>query len=102
MSTTQHTPGLVFDGLGINGPDEYRTRIATFTRGQDSAQCMKYGAMFAASPELLASLQECEKELTRFIDHQHATSPIARYANGSTKVIALRDKARAAIAKATA
>lgn len=26
----QERPKFVFDGFGINGPDEYRTRVATF------------------------------------------------------------------------
>ena len=46
---------LSFDGCGINGPDEYRTRLATFAtpRGDDA---IKYGPMFAASPDMLAAL----------------------------------------------
>ncbi len=27
---TAQRPELTFDGCGINGPDEYRTRLATF------------------------------------------------------------------------
>lgn len=47
---------LSFDGCGINGPDEYRTRLATFvTVGGPDA--MKYGPLFAAAPELLAALK---------------------------------------------
>jgi hypothetical protein len=42
---------LSFDGCGINGPDEYRTRVATF---QTQADADKYGKLFAAAPELLA------------------------------------------------
>lgn len=49
-------PELSFDGCGINGPDEYRTRIATFAkvRGPDA---MKYGPLFAAAPEMLRALE---------------------------------------------
>lgn len=53
-----HKPGpLSFDGCGINGGDEYRSRIATFTerRGEDA---QRYGPMFAASEGLL---EACER-----------------------------------------
>ncbi len=47
-------PELSYDGKGINGPDEYRARIATF----DNAQAAKhYGPMFAAAPELVAACE---------------------------------------------
>jgi hypothetical protein len=49
---------LSFDGKGINGPDPYRTRIATFTSGATDADVAKYGPLFAASPALLASVRE--------------------------------------------
>jgi len=45
---------LSFDGHGINGPDEYRTRIATFTGAHGAAD---YGPLFAAAPELLRELR---------------------------------------------
>ena len=51
-------PELTFDGCGINGPDEYRTRIATFTSGAG-----KYGPLFAAAPALLNCLRHLEAEL---------------------------------------
>ena len=43
--------GLSFDGIGINGPDEYRTRIATFVNPNQDAK--KYGPLFEASLDLL-------------------------------------------------
>ena len=46
---------LSYDGRGINGPDEYRTRIATFT-SQKTAK--KYGVLFETAPELLATANE--------------------------------------------
>lgn len=57
---TQHTPEterpeLSFDGKGINGPDEHRTRVATFT-GADAAK--KYGPLFAIAPELLDAARD--------------------------------------------
>jgi hypothetical protein len=47
---------LSFDGKGINGPDEFRTRIATFT--SDEAAKV-YGPMFAAVGDLVVALREC-------------------------------------------
>lgn len=44
--------GLSFDGCGINGPDKYRERIATFT--SDSA-ARAYGPLFEAAHGLLAA-----------------------------------------------
>lgn len=44
------TKELSFDGKGINGPDKYRSRLATFANNE-AAQ--KYGALFEAAPELL-------------------------------------------------
>ena len=45
---------LSYDSHGINGPDEYRSRIATFAPGPARD---KYGPLFEAAPELLAALQ---------------------------------------------
>lgn len=46
-------PELVFDGRGINGPDEHRTRVATFNHPSNWPQdAKKYGPLFAASPIL--------------------------------------------------
>ena len=56
-------PELSFDGVGINGPNEYRDRLATFNRGGvwSPAQIKYYGALFQAAPELL-SLAEAIRE----------------------------------------
>ena len=51
----QPRPTLTFDGCGINGPDEYRTRLATFT---DREQGKAWGSLLAAAPELLEALEE--------------------------------------------
>ncbi len=53
-TNTQKT--LSYDGCGINGPDEYRTRIATFTNKR-SKESDYYGRLFAASPDLLTKLE---------------------------------------------
>jgi hypothetical protein len=44
---------LSFDGKGINGPDEYRSRLATF---QSDEAAKQYGHMFAGAPELRTAL----------------------------------------------
>ncbi len=48
-------PELTFDGCGINGPDEYRTRVCTFTEWGLIAN--KYGPMFAKAPETRAAAE---------------------------------------------
>jgi hypothetical protein len=68
-------PELTFDGWGVNGPDEYRTRLCTFTRchvmhGNDGKRPIAehYGPMFAAAPELLAALEAWEEDRFQIID----------------------------------
>lgn len=61
-TTKEHFPDLSFDGCGINGRDEYRTRIATFSNDAD-----KYGKLFAAAPDLLEALSQA-MELLRHSD----------------------------------
>lgn len=55
---------LSFDGFGINGPDKYRTRLATFTNDEAGKA---YGKLFEASPDLLdghrAALQIIQGDL---------------------------------------
>lgn len=46
-------PQLSFDGKGINGPDEFRSRIATFTSEELASV---YGPQFAAAPQVLRVL----------------------------------------------
>ena len=48
-------PELSFDGKGINGPDEYRSRIATFLSAEAAE---KYGKLFEAAPDLLRALRD--------------------------------------------
>jgi len=47
-------PELTYDGHGINGPDEYRSRVVNF---QTQADADKYGKLLAAGPDLLAALE---------------------------------------------
>jgi len=56
-------PELSFDGYGINGPDEYRTRLATFRERSDESR--KYGPLFAAAPDM-------ERALVRVADRLEA------------------------------
>jgi hypothetical protein len=50
---------LSFDGKGLNGPDEYRTRVATFTNG---AAAIAWGQRIVtacnAHNELVAALRK--------------------------------------------
>lgn len=46
---------LSFDGFGINGTDQYRSRLATLTQ---YGQKQNVGPLFAAAPELLEALEE--------------------------------------------
>ena len=48
-------PELTFDGFGINGPDEYRSRVATFTSDEAGKT---YGNKFAAAPAMYEALKE--------------------------------------------
>lgn len=52
-------PELTYDGFGINGPDQYRSRVATFaTSGLSIDDRKRYGYLFAASPALLEAAKE--------------------------------------------
>jgi hypothetical protein len=46
---------LSYDGKGINGPDEHRSRVATFANDEAAKT---YGELFAESPTLLAAARE--------------------------------------------
>lgn len=59
---------LSFDGFGINGQDEYRTRIATFT---DSGQAEKWGALFEAAPDVADALEWAIGQIEDDLDHDH-------------------------------
>lgn len=65
MKTETQTAELTFDGVGINGPDEYRSRVATFVSSEDLTRAevaAKYGPLFAAAPELLAACEYAREE----------------------------------------
>lgn len=55
-------PELTYDGHGINGPDEYRTRVVNF---QTQADADKYGKLLAAAPDLLAACKRISKALRK-------------------------------------
>lgn len=78
---------LSYDSHGINGPDEYRSRIATFAPGPARD---KYGPLFEAAPELLDTLE-------RFVTACHAYLPETT----DQAFCGLYASARAAIARAT-
>lgn len=55
VGQTTTRPTFTFDGFGINGPDQYRSRLATFTRaGQEFPNL---GPMLEAAPDMLETLR---------------------------------------------
>lgn len=52
---------LAFDGFGINGPDEFRSRLATMVRTHTGAYTQThinyYGKLFENAPEMLELLR---------------------------------------------
>lgn len=72
--TEQPRPTLTFDGCGINGPDEYRSRLATFTSREEGK---RWGPLLAAAPEMLEALESClgpiQDEYNRAAHAGHAT-----------------------------
>lgn len=78
--------GLSFDGLGVNGCDAYRSRIATFRPAKnDNDLAGMLGPMFAAAPDLV----ECVRDWVQYMKN-----------NGCDRGNADWDKARAALEKA--
>lgn len=47
-------PDFSFDGCGINGKDEFRTRLATLT---EAGKAQGVGPLFASADKLLAALR---------------------------------------------
>lgn len=72
---------LTFDGFGINGGDEYMSRIATFT---EHGHSLKIGPLLAAAPELLEACGElvrcleAEGDETRTDEIQMGRAAIAK------------------------
>jgi len=51
---------LSYDGHGINGTDEYRTRLCTFTdSAKQDGKAAEFGPLFAAAPAMLEALRDC-------------------------------------------
>ena len=78
---------LSFDFKGINGPDEYRERVATFTSDANAA---KYGHLFESAPELLEACRAAVKMCEAMESH-----------GNMTVVYNAHDMLRRAIARAT-
>lgn len=77
---------LSFDGFGVNGSDEHKTRIARFLKTDEA---MVYGPLFAAAPELLEALEFA------LVEYEEYFIP-----TGKTKDDVVITKLRAAINKA--
>lgn len=95
MSTneTSNRPTFTFDGYGINGPDEFRSRVARLT---DYGQEIKAGPLLAAAPDLLAACQEAQATIERF--HSYFPGHLNNRVNDANNVFVML---RQAIAKAT-
>jgi hypothetical protein len=63
---------LSYDGRGINGPDQYRSRIATFS---NDAAGDEYGKLFEAAPELLAALRKIRGTLSQWVCNRLEAAP---------------------------
>lgn len=55
MTTQTQNKNFSFDGFGINGADQYSSRLANLTQ---YGQKQNVGRLFAAAPELLEALEE--------------------------------------------
>lgn len=64
---------LSYDGFGINGPDKYRSRIATFRLAEHGP---KYGPLFEKAPEMLKLLKMTKRWISG-ADTRHSTLWIA-------------------------
>ncbi len=64
-----------FDGHGINGADEYKSRLATLT---DEGITQNIGNLFAAAPELLAALEYLQAMPNDPRAHRAALDAIAK------------------------
>lgn len=78
--SAKYTPSrteLSFDGCGINGPDEYRTRICTFAekRGEIANH---YGPIFANASELLDALRRLVHPMASDDDVDHALAVLEK------------------------
>jgi hypothetical protein len=81
-------PELTYDGKGINGPDVYRSRIATFETGADAA---RYGKLLAAAPVLKAALQTCLAELEAELENDPEASLIQQAVDEARHALSLVD-----------
>jgi hypothetical protein len=64
MNAPAVAAGLTFDGFGINGADEYRSRLATFTESAiRDGRAARFGDLLASAPELAADLAAVRDEL---------------------------------------
>lgn len=89
--TKTSRPELSFDGVGVNGPDEYRTRIATFP---DRKTALKYGPLFSSAPDTAAELDRLKASNAELL------AALERIANDPETPWRFASIARKAIAKA--
>ena len=101
--TASHTPErstFNFDGRGINGPDEYRSRLATFTDAGNAYPGL--GPLLAAAPETAAERDRLREVNADLIAALEGLEPMFCNDGPLLQVYATEiAQARAAIAKAT-
>jgi hypothetical protein len=56
-STAEHGRLYSYDGHGINGPDQYRTRIASFSSACTGADRERYGKLFAGAEGMYHAIE---------------------------------------------
>jgi len=76
-----------FDGHGINGADEYKSRLATLT---NEGHAKNIGKLFAAAPELMEALEA-------LLEHAEKYLRLGEVGGKEKRII---ESARASIAKA--
>lgn len=82
---------FTFDGFGVNGADEYRSRLATLTEAGHAA---KVGPMFAAAPELMAELKRTGELALELMERAARIDRMLAEAKGATLDCELGEIAR--------
>lgn len=98
-SEAKHTPGpCSYDGFGINGPDEYKTRIATFSQHANRKELNDvYGPLFAVAPDLKRECDLAADALDWTIDQLQDNVPLAPWALGLIDGLMARMKSLEAV-----
>lgn len=71
MSSRPDLSRICFDGCGLNGPDQYRTRIATFRPHAET----QFGPAIARACQSHAELLHALEELSSYVGGHDVTDP---------------------------